>query len=367
MNPLKRLQEHGQSIWLDYIRRTLITSGELTSLIEKDGLRGMTSNPTIFEKSISGTADYDESLRRLLETGGATGVEDVYEALAIEDIRMAADALRPVYDGSGRADGYVSLEVSPKLAHDTEATVAEARRLWEMVDRPNVMIKVPGTPAGVPAFETLIAEEVNVNVTLMFSLKHYEDVAWAYVRGLERCKHPQKMASVASFFVSRVDTLVDKALETKGSRDALALRGRIAVANAKLTYKRFQEIFYGDPFAKLKNRGARVQRPLWASTSTKNPAYRDVLYVEELIGPDTVNTLPPATLEAFRDHGHVRRTLTEGVDEARSQIERLEKLGIDLEAITEQLQVEGVAAFAQSYEALLESLQAKEVGFSPPS
>ncbi len=367
MNPLKRLQEHGQSIWLDYIRRTLITSGELKSLIEKDGLRGMTSNPTIFEKSINGTADYDESLRRLLETGGATRVEDVYEALAIEDIRMAADALRPVYDDSGRADGYVSLEVSPKLAHDTEATVAEARRLWEMVDRPNVMIKVPGTPAGVPAFETLIAEGVNVNVTLMFSLKHYEDVAWAYVRGLERCRHPQKIASVASFFVSRVDTLADKALEANGSRGALALRGRIAVANAKLTYKRFQEIFYGDPFAKLKNRGARVQRPLWASTSTKNPAYRDVLYVEELIGPDTVNTLPPATLEAFREHGNVRRTLTEGVDEARSQIEQLEKLGIVLEVITEQLQVEGVAAFAQSYEALLESLEAKEVGFSPPS
>jgi transaldolase len=362
MNPLKQLEKQGQSIWLDYIRRTLITSGELTSLIEDDGLRGMTSNPTIFEKSISGTTDYDESLRRVLETGTRLRVEDVYEALAIEDIRMAADALRVVHDRTGGADGYVSLEVSPKLANDTEATVVEAKRLWGMVDRPNLMIKVPGTRAGVPAFETLIAGGVNVNVTLMFSLKHYEDVAHAYIRGLERCKRPEKMASVASFFVSRVDTVVDKALESHGSARALALRGRIAVANAKLAYRRFEEIFYGAPFAKLKARGARVQRPLWASTSTKNPAYRDVFYVEELIGRDTVNTLPPATLEAFRDHGVVRGTLVEGVDAARSQIGELAALGIDLGAVTEQLQVDGVAAFAQSYDALLGSLEAKELG-----
>jgi transaldolase/transaldolase/glucose-6-phosphate isomerase len=366
MNPLKQLQEHRQSIWLDYIRRTLITSGQLKALIDDDGLRGMTSNPTIFEKSISGTTDYDASLRRILETGPRR-VEGVYEALAVEDIRMAADALRPVYDGTGGADGYVSLEVSPKLANDTEATVAEARRLWQMVNRPNLMVKVPGTPAGVPAFEALIAGGVNVNVTLMFSLKHYEDVAWAYIRGLERCAQPQRMASVASFFVSRVDTVVDQSLDANGSPGALALRGKTAVANAKLAYRRFEEIFYGDSFAGLRKRGARVQRPLWASTSTKNPSYRDVFYVEELIGPDTVNTLPPATLEAFRDHGVVRNTLSAGVDEARKHIEALTGFGIDLGAITERLQVDGVAAFTQSYEALLESLDAKEVGLPPPS
>ncbi len=359
MNPLRKLAEHSQSIWLDYIRRTLMTGGELNRLIEEDGLRGMTSNPTIFEKAIAGSVDYDESLRKTLDRDPHVDIKTLYETLAIEDIQMATDVLRPLYEESQGADGYVSLEVSPRLANDTEKTVAEAKRLWRTVDRPNVMIKVPATPAGVPAFEALIADGININCTLMFSLKHYEDIAQAYIRGVERCKNPQTIASVASFFVSRIDGVVDKALEANGSPEAKALLGKIAVANAKLAYKRFEEIFYGDAFAALKAKGARAQRPLWASTSTKNPDYRDVLYVEELIGPDTVNTLPPATLSAFRDHGKVEPTLAQNVEEAEAQIHKLAQLGIDLDAITEKLQVDGVASFAKSFEELLEALKKK--------
>ena len=283
----------------------------------------------------------------------------MFETLAIEDIQMAADALRPVFDESNGADGFVSLEVSPKLAADTAGTIAEAKRLWSTVDRPNLMVKVPATPEGIPAFESLIADGVNVNVTLMFSLDHYEAVAQAYVRGLEDCKTPERMASVASFFVSRVDSIVDEALDEIGSPDALALKGKIAVANAKLTYRRFQEIFEGDTFKKLAGAGARVQRPLWASTSTKNPDYKDVLYVDELIGPHTVNTLPPKTLEAFRDHGMVATTLTVGVEEAEVHLTALKGLGVDLDALTEKLQVDGVASFAKSFEYLLFSLDKK--------
>jgi len=260
MNPLKELNEQGQSIWLDYIRRSLITSGDLGRLIEEDGVRGMTSNPTIFEKSIAGGEEYDDSIRKALEGDANGDAKALYEAIAIEDIRMATDALAPVYEESEGADGYVSLEVSPRLAADTDATVAEAKRLWQAVDRPNLMIKVPATPEGIPAFETLIAGGVNVNVTLMFSLQHYEAVAQTYIRGLERCQTPEKIASVASFFVSRVDTIVDKALDENGSPEALALKGKIAVANAKLTYKRFEEIFYGNDFEEQTRRGARVQR-----------------------------------------------------------------------------------------------------------
>ena len=359
MNPLKQLHEQGQSVWLDYIRRTLITSGELQNLIDEDGLRGMTSNPTIFEKSISGTDDYDRSLATALQNDPDQDTKTLFETLAIEDIQMATDALRDVFDESNGADGFVSLEVSPKLAADTPRTIAEAKRLWATVDRPNLLIKVPATPEGVAAFESLIADGVNVNVTLMFSLDHYEAVAQAYIRGLERCETPERMASVASFFVSRVDSIVDKALDENGSPEALALKGRIAVANAKLAYKRFQEIFEGDSFKKLAGAGARVQRPLWASTSTKNPDYNDVLYVDELIGPHTVNTLPPKTLEAFRDHGKVAATLTAGVDEAESQMAALKSLGIDFNALTEKLQVDGVASFAKSFEDLLSSLEKK--------
>jgi transaldolase len=362
MNPLKRLYEEGQSVWLDFIRRNLITSGDLNRLIDEDGIRGMTSNPTIFQKAIAGSADYDESLAKALGENPDADIKDLYETLAIEDIKSAAEVLRPIYDDSNGGDGYVSLEVSPTLADDTSGTIEEAVRLWKTVGCPNLMIKVPATDAGVPALEALIAKGVNVNATLMFSMKHYEAIAQAYVRGLARCENPDRVASVASFFVSRVDNAVDKALEEIGSKEALALRGKAAVANTKLTYKRFLEIFSGEEFKALAAKGARVQRPLWASTSTKNPDYRDVLYVEELIGPDTVNTLPPATMDAFRDHGVVDTTLTRDVGASEEALASLEKLGIDLTAVTDKLQVDGVASFAQSFEELLGALGQKKAG-----
>lgn len=360
MNPLKELTERGQSVWLDYIRRDLILSGELKRLVEEDGIRGVTSNPTIFEKAIAGSAEYDEALRALLVRAPRTDVEKLYEPLAIEDIQMAADVLRPVYDGSGGADGFVSLEVSPHLAHDTDGTIAAAKRLRAAVGRPNVMIKVPATPAGLPAIEALIADGVSVNVTLMFSMKHYEAVARAYLNGLERCADPGKVASVASFFVSRVDTMVDKALESLGTAQALALLGKVAVANSKIVYNRFLQIFHGEGFAALRQRGARVQRPLWASTGTKNPKYSDVLYVENLIGAETVNTLPPDTLDAFRDHGKVvEDAVRDSLDEAAAALGRLRAVGIDLDVITEKLQQDGVAAFAASFDQLLGALEKK--------
>ena len=360
MNPLKELEKRGQSIWLDYIRRSLMTSGELGRLIREDGLRGVTSNPTIFEKAISGSKDYDDALRVRLGEDPHADAAVLFEMLAIEDIQKAADAFRPVYESTQGADGFVSLEVSPRLAHDTEGTLAEARRLWKALDRPNVMIKVPATPEGISAIAALIGEGINVNVTLMFSLAHYEAVAQAYLRGLEQASEPQRVASVASFFVSRVDTAVDRKLEEIGTREALALRGQAAVANAKMVYRRFREIFNGDSFAALRERGARVQRPLWASTGTKNPAYSDALYVEELIGTDTVNTVPPATLDAFGDHGRVRgSTVEEGQAEAEETLSRLAALGIDLDGITENLQADGVSSFAASFEQLLGALEEK--------
>jgi transaldolase/glucose-6-phosphate isomerase len=360
MNPLKELLRQGQSVWLDYIRRNLIRTGELNRLVEEDGIRGVTSNPTIFEKAIAGNTDYDDALRELLATDGRADVGNLYEALAIEDIQMAADFLRPVYDETGGADGYVSLEVSPHLARDTDTTIREAKRLRTAVGRPNVMIKVPATPEGIPAIEELIASGVSVNATLMFSMNHYEAVAGAYVRGLERCAAPEKVASVASFFVSRVDTMVDKALQSLGTAEAKSLLGKIAIANSKIVYRRFEEIFHGEGFATLRQRGAKVQRPLWASTGTKNPEYSDVLYVEELIGPETVNTLPPDTLNAFRDHGRIAgATVKQNVAEAESALAALKALGIDLNAITEKLQEDGVAAFATSYDQLLAALEKK--------
>ena len=360
MNPLKELAAHGQSIWLDYIRRNLIRSGELKRMVEDDGVRGVTSNPTIFEKAIAGSTDYDEALRAMLAKDPNAEVGKLYEPLAIEDIQMAADVLRPVYDATHGDDGYVSLEVSPHLAHDTQGTISEAKRLRAAVDRPNLMIKVPGTPEGVPAFEQLIADGVNVNVTLMFSMAHYEAVARAYVKGLERCADPARVASVASFFVSRVDTAVDKALESLGTEPALSLRGKIAIANSKIVYERFLQIFHGEGFAALRQRGARVQRPLWASTGTKNPKYSDVLYIENLIGPETVNTVPPETLSAFKDHGRViRDAVRENLDEAAAALGRLKALGIDLNAITEKLQQDGVAAFAASFDQLMTALEKK--------
>ena len=360
MNPLKELGAQGQSIWLDYIRRNLIRSGELKRMVDEDGIRGVTSNPTIFEKAIAGSADYDDALGAMLAREPQADVEKLYEPLAIEDIQMAADALRPVYDSTAGDDGYVSLEVSPHLAHDTQGTIAAAQRLHGAVNRPNLMIKVPATAAGIPAIEQLIANGLNINVTLMFSMGHYEAVARAYVKGLERCANPAQVASVASFFVSRVDTLVDKELEKNGSAEAKALLGKIAIANSKIVYRRFLEIFHGEGFAALRSRGARVQRPLWASTGTKNPAYSDVLYVENLIGPETVNTLPPDTINAFRDHGKIPgATVKTGFDEADSALARLAKLGIDLDGITEKLQVDGVAAFATSFDQLLAALEKK--------
>jgi transaldolase len=357
---LKELTRQGQSVWLDFISRQLICNGDLKRLVENDGVRGVTSNPTIFEKAIAGSTDYDQTLRALLSKDPEADVEKLYEPLAIEDIRMAADVLRPVYDETDAADGYVSLEVSPHLAHDTQATIGEARRLRAEVDRPNVMIKVPATPEGIPAVETLIAEGVNVNITLMFSMAHYEAVARAYINGLARSTNPAKIASVASFFVSRVDTMVDRALESLGTAQALALLGKIAIANSKMVYNRFLQIFHGEGFAALRQRGARVQRPLWASTGTKNPKYSDVLYVENLIGRDTVNTLPPDTLKAFEDHGRIiEDAVRENLDDAAAALGRLKALGIDLNTIAEKLQADGVASFTASFDQLMAALEKK--------
>jgi transaldolase len=279
--------------------------------------------------------------------------------LAVEDVQMAADVLRPVYDATDGTDGFVSIEVSPRGARSTSEAIEEARRLWQEVNRPNLMVKVPSSVVGIPAVEALIAEGINVNITLMFSMRHYEAVARAYLRGLERARDIRRISSVASFFISRVDTVVDRELEAVGTPEALALRGKIAVANAKKVYRRFQEIFLGDPFHSFKRRGARIQRPLWASTGTKNSAYSDVLYVESLIGPHTVNTMPPATLDAFRDHGRVDFTVERGVEEAEAAIARIESLGIRLDPITEKLVVDGESAFAASFEKLLAALEAK--------
>jgi len=357
MNPLRSLYgEWGQSIWLDFIDRRLVTEGGLERFRVEDGVRGVTSNPSIFQQAIASKGQYDEAVAALLAEDGSRSTVALYEALAVEDIRAAADILRPVYDDSKGSDGFVSLEVSPHLAPDTSGTVAEGRRLWQDVDRPNLMIKVPATREGIPAVEELIAAGVNVNATLIFSIGHYEAAARAYLAGVARCAEPARVASVASFFVSRLDSAVDRWLEEVGTADALALRGGAAVANARLAYRRFEELFGGDAFAALAARGARVQRPLWASTSAKNPAYRDVVYVEELIGPDTVNTLPMKTLEAFRDHGRPRSGVTEDVDGARAHLQQLGALGLDLDQVTETLQIDGVAAFAASFEQLLESL-----------
>ena len=360
MNPVKELLNQGQSIWLDYIQEGLIQSGELERLVKKNGVQGITSNPTIFEKAIAGSSDYDDVLRAMLENDPQIEADKLFERLALENIRAAADVLRPVYDEAEGADGFVSIEVSPRIAHNTARTIDEAKSLRAEVDRPNVMIKVPATAEGIPAIETLIADGVNVNITLMFSMKHYEAVARAYIQGLQRCSNPQQVSSVASFFVSRVDTAVDGALKELRTEEASALLGKVAIANCKLVYRRFREIFYGEAFAALRGRGARVQRPLWASTGTKDPAYSDVLYVENLIGPDTVNTLPPTTLDAFRRHGRVKgSTVEEELKKAESDLSRLKELGIDLDAIAEKLQTDGISAFAASLDRLLAAVEEK--------
>ncbi len=359
MNPLRQLQEHGQSVWLDYIRRHLLTSGELEHMVDEDGLSGVTSNPTIFDKAIAGSTDYDEALAQLLTENSHAQPRTLFDRLEIEDIQMAADVLRPVYEHTEGADGFVSIEIPAELAHDTPGSVAEARRLWRLVNRPNLMVKIPSTAEGIPAIEELIAEGININITLMFSLAHYEAVSAAYLRGLRRTPDPHRVSSVASFFVSRVDTVVDKALEGIGTAEALALRGKIGIANCKQIYQRFRQIFLGPAFEEFQRRGARVQRVLWASTSTKNPAYPDVMYVEELVGPHTINTLPPATLNAFRDHGRVRDTVESGVREAEADLAFLAHLNIDLHAVGEQLLAAGLAAFSDSLDKLLASLEDK--------
>jgi transaldolase len=365
MNPLLELRKQGQSIWLDYIRRDLIRDGELKQLIDNDGLRGVTSNPSIFEKAIDGGTQYDEALQVLFAQTPDVEPRGIYDELSIEDVRSAADMLRPAYEESAGADGFVSIEPPPQLTRDAQETIREGQRLWRTVDRPNLMIKVVATSEGIEAVEALIAAGINVNITLMFSLGHYEAVARAYIRGLQHCGKPDTVASVASFFVSRVDSQIDPALEAIGSPQALALRGKIAIANSKRVYRRFSEIFYGDDFSRLRQKGARVQRPLWASTSTKNPSYRDVLYVEELIGPDTVNTLPLATLEAFRDHGSVRgNTIQENLPEAEDQLRQLSKLGIVLDTITEKLQQDGLVSFASAYDRVLAALETKRNNIS---
>jgi transaldolase len=357
MTKLHELAELGQAIWLDYISRSLIGSGELQELVDQ-GLRGVTSNPTILEKAIAGSTEYDEDLKRLVEEGKT--VDEIYESLVIDEIRRAADILLPVHEQTNGLDGYVSLEVDPDLAHNTEATVGEARRLFATLKRPNVLIKVPATPAGIPAIETLIGEGVNVNVTLIFSLEQYEAVATAYIAGLEKLAlsggDVGKVASVASFFISRVDTAVDKALGEVGNTD---IQGKIAIDNAKIAYSRFREIFSSERWKKLATETARVQRPLWASTSSKNPAYPHTLYVDNLIGPDTVNTLPPATLDDFLDHGTVATTVETDVDGARMRLAELAAFGIDLNAITRQILEDGVKSFARSFDALLASITEK--------
>jgi transaldolase len=364
MTKLIELEKLGQSVWFDYIRRSLITSGELQALIDK-GVKGITSNPAIFEKAIAGSSDYDEALKVLIKT--EKSIEEIYESLAIEDISMAADLLRNIYDSSNGKDGYVSLEVNPHLANETEKTVAEAIRLYEKLNRPNVMIKVPATPAGIPAIAELIGVGVNVNVTLIFGLENYKAVAEAYLAGLEKLlltgpsvkggHAVDRVASVASFFVSRVDSAVDKALAEKNVNE---LQGKIAVANSKNAYAEFKKIFNGPRWEQLENKGARVQRVLWASTGAKNPDYPDTIYVDELIGPDTVNTMPPATVDNFIDHGRVGETLSRGVAEAQLQIAKLAELGIDLNAITQQLQDDGVVAFAKPFDALMQSIADKK-------
>ncbi len=347
----------GQSIWYDNIRRSLLESGGLRRLIEQ-GVLGVTSNPTIFERAIAGSTDYDTALQSLVQAGKS--VEEIYEALAIADIRAAADVLQPVYEQTDGVDGYISLEVSPKLAHDTEGTIAEARRLFAEVGRPNVMIKVPATPEGIPAIQTLISEGVNINVTLIFALEVYRAVMEAYLSGLEQLAERggdlTRVASVASFFVSRVDSLVDAELAKLGNTE---LQGKIAIANAKLAYQAFRQVFSGARWERLKALGARVQRPLWASTSTKNPNYPDTIYVDNLIGADTVNTVPPATLDALQDHATVALTIEQGLAEAQTHLAQLAALGIDMEAVTAQLLREGVASFAKSFEALMDSIELK--------
>lgn len=369
-NALLELQRYGQSIWYDYIRRNLITSGELQALVDQDGIRGVTSNPAIFQKAIAGSTDYDDDIKGLCANSDVAA-QTIYERLAVDDIRRAANVLIPVYRATAGRDGYVSLEVSPHLANETDATIAEARRLWTAVDRPNLMIKVPGTPAGLPAVRRLISERINVNVTLLFSVDVYEEVAHAYIGGLEDLAanggNIAGVASVASFFVSRIDSWVDSLIEERlasvsgpAERTALeSLFGKVAIANAKLAYVTYQRIVEGERWKALAAHGAGTQRLLWASTSTKNPSYPKTLYVDELIGRDTVNTVPVATLVHFRNNGRARPSLTERIDEAGTTMARLAEVGISMQDVTTQLLEQGVRLFADAFDELLVAIEEK--------
>src|ERR1700731_4618425 len=369
-NPLRTLQEYGQSVWLDFLSRDLFRSGELKRLIAEDGLRGMTSNPSIFEKAIGHGEDYDAESPEV-EAAGHRGPGALFERLAITDIQSAADALRPVYDQTQGRDGYISIEVSPYLAMQTDATIDEARRLWREIGRRNLVLKIPATKPGLPEIQTMIAEGVNINITLLFSQKVYGEVAEAYISGLEdyvaKGGDPHRVASVASFFVSRIDTMVDEALDKKIAAAAdpaekarlKGLQGKIAIANAKLAYQMYQRIFRDERWQRLAQHGAQTQRLLWASTGTKNKAYSEVLYVEELIGPDTVNTMPPATMDAFRDHGRPRRSLEHNVADAQRVLGDLGRAGISLDAVTDKLVEDGVRLFADAADKLFAAVAEK--------
>jgi transaldolase len=363
MSKLDDLARLGQSIWLDFIHRDLLTSGRLDDLISQ-GLRGMTSNPSIFDQAISRGGAYDDDIKGLVASGKS--VQQIYETLAFADIRSACDALRPVFDRSDRLDGYVSLEVNPTLAHDTQGTINQVRSYFHSVDRPNLMIKIPATREGIPAIQAMLGEGINVNVTLMFSIGQLDDVAEAFLSGLEHLKSQggdlTRIASVASFFVSRVDSMIDPLLDQKGETE---LRGRLGVANARLAYRRFTQIYHTQRWTGLSGAGARVQRVLWGSTSTKDPSYPDTMYVDELIGPDTVNTVPPETLEAFLDHGTAARTVDRDVEGAQAAVDRLSDIGIDLDEVTDQLLIEGVDKFARAFDNLLQSLETKRAALQP--
>ncbi len=367
--PLAQLQDLGQSVWVDFMSRQFVRNGELRRLIEVDGIRGVTSNPTIFEKAIGHSADYDDEIRRM--AAGGADVDAIYRSLTVADIREALDLFRPVYDATDARDGYVSLEVSPRLAHDTGATVAEAKALWQELDRPNAMIKIPATREGIPAIEECLTAGLNVNVTLLFSVEAYGQVARAYLRALrrraDRGDDVARVASVASFFVSRIDAEADarmaaqmkKAVNSDRKFALGRLQGKLAIANAKNAYALFRSLFGGVDFAVLRAKGARPQRLLWASVGTKNPQYRDTIYVDELIGPETVSTMPPATYEAVKDHGRVRRSLAEATDDAQRLVERLPEVGIDYKELTDKLLRDGVASFADSFDQLMASIAAK--------
>jgi transaldolase len=356
---LHQLSELGQSVWIDFLSRHLLRSGELARMMEEDAVVGVTSNPTIFQKAISEGDAYDEQFREVLAE--EDDPKEVFLRLAVQDVQNACGLLRPVWDGGLGQDGYVSIEVDPNLAYDTDATIAEAQRLHELVDRPNCFVKIPATKSGLPAIEEMIARGRNINVTLIFSLERYAEVVEAYLRGLERLVEsggdPTRVASVASFFVSRVDTEADRRLDEAGAPDDL--KGKLAVANAKLAYERYKGLFSGDRWEALHAKGARTQRCLWASTSTKNPEYRDVLYVEDLIGPETVNTMPEETIRAFQDHGEVALTLEQGIDEARQVFERVAEAGVDYDDVVVTLEREGVEKFADSFRELLDGVKAK--------